>query len=322
MKYDKMYPTIPDSETKVRERFEQRSHAFSAFDIPIPTASYSLKGFVCRRQKESENTYFYDEKVKKDLIVVHFTVGYLAGDIPALSTPGRHISTSFLLGRDGVLYQLFSSAQWSYHLGRSAIGGNGKNSKRSVGIEVSNIGPLKLSGNVLIDYYGNEYCTLDQKEAYHKLDAPYRGYDYYASFTDKQYDELIILLRYLTSVYDAPRTFLPEETRAELFASSDEANDFKGIASHVNFRTDKFDIGMAFDWQRVIEGVQAEQYQPTHRIASRAFGPLPDINSVEELETEIENHMPGDKYEGNHAEEDMETNDLTMGQDAIQPKGA
>lgn len=293
MKYHQMYPEVPDAEATTRADMDGQSHTFRAFSLPVPGEGYTLDGFLCRRKQPEDNTYFYKEKYPKDLVVLHFTAGYFRGDVGALTKPGRHVSTSYLLGRDGTVYQLFSSSQWSYHLGRSAVGGNTFNSKRSVAIEISNIGPLKLVGQVLKDTYGNDYCRLEDQDAYRKLDAPYRGFTYYASFTDKQYEELIILLRYLMAVYDAPASFLPTDARPQLFASAEEARSYQGIASHVNFRRDKFDIGPAFDWQRVIDGITAERYEPQLRVRSRSLGPMPDINSVEELETEIATYMQG-----------------------------
>ncbi len=96
------------------------------------------------------------------------------------------------------------------------------------------------------------YCDLTESQYYRK--ASYRGYNYYATFTDAQYMSLITLLRYLTGRFNIPRRFLPLASRYE--THNDIAN-FRGIVSHVNFRTDKFDIGLAFDWDQVIKGVSA-----------------------------------------------------------------
>ncbi len=81
------------------------------------------------------------------------------------------------------------------------------------------------------------------------------GWDYFGAFTDAQYDSTIVLLRYLTARYGIPRAFLPTDARYE--TKTDHAG-FRGIVSHVNYRkTGKTDIGPAFDWDRVIGGVQA-----------------------------------------------------------------
>jgi N-acetylmuramoyl-L-alanine amidase len=295
MNYDEMYPKVADQEIQKRESLAQRGLAFEAFSIPIPRESYTLDGFLCRRSKDEENTYFVDERVDKDMVVMHFTVGYLHGDLPTLvhPKPNYRVSTNFLIGRDGTIYQLFSSAQWAYHLGKSAVGGNSHNSRRSVSIELSNLGPLQLNGSRLQNVYKGDYCSLSDQDAYIKLDQPYRGFQYYMTHTEEQYESLIILLRYLTSVYDIPRSFLPEAKRMVPFGSSSEARAFKGISTHVNFRkSGKYDIGPAFEWQKVIAGVMADTFQPKPKLRGRsAFAPQPEVNSVEELETTIEKHM-------------------------------
>jgi N-acetyl-anhydromuramyl-L-alanine amidase AmpD len=241
-----------------------QAYELTPFSIPIPgDANWKLDGITCR-PKNGYTGYFYDEKTTKKKIVLHFTVGHLRGDIGSLTSQDRgHVSTSFVLARDGSIYQLFSSAAWSYHLGKDAIGGNGAQSKISIGIEISNYGPLTKRGDNLETAYSTPpgkdiYCTIQDTDQYIKLDTPYRGYRYFAAFTNEQYHNLILLLRYLTASYNIPRKFLPLPDRYEAKASA--SADFEGICSHVNFRSDKFDIGPAFDWDRVISGVTAPVY--------------------------------------------------------------
>lgn len=233
------------------------------FSIPIPDEDITLDGMTCRPQNGFTG-YFYNEKHPKKKIVLHFTVGHLKGDLLSLTSESRgHVSTAFVVARDGIVYQLFSSAAWSYHLGRNAQGGNGNQSKISIGIEISNYGPLTKKGNELHTAYSKAnrkdvYCTLDDTDQYIKLPRSYRGYQYYTNYTNEQYHAIIVLLRYLTKTYDIPRKFVDEANRFKTTRSN--SADFEGITSHVNFRSDKFDIGPAFDWERVIEGVTADTY--------------------------------------------------------------
>lgn len=239
-----------------------RSFKLAKFELPIKDEDLKLHGYTVRPSDGFEG-YYYPQKYMKKKIVLHFTVGHLQGDISSLTSPSRgHVSTAFVLGLDGTTYQLFSSYHWSYHLGRGAIGGNGTNSKYSIGIEISNYGPLVKRGNNLETIYSKRaghdvYCSLDETDKYVKLDKPYRGHEYFTTFTDEQYENLIVLLRYLTARYDIPREFIGEDTRYETSVANAE---FKGIQSHVNYRKDKVDIGPAFDWNRVIAGVTSEVY--------------------------------------------------------------
>jgi N-acetyl-anhydromuramyl-L-alanine amidase AmpD len=170
------------------------------------------------------------------------------------------VSVPFVIARSGHIYNLWASKYWSYHLGPGAIGGNSAMSQRSIGIEISNIGFLrKKAGGLLHTVYSSDdvYCTEQETGFYQKLPTAYRGEQYYATFTNAQYNALISLLRFLTARYNIPRTFLPVATRFNPFANAAEAEGFKGICSHVNFRpSGKWDIGPAFNWGRVEKGLK------------------------------------------------------------------
>jgi len=203
--------------------------------------------------KNKDVSFYYHEKNTKTQIVLHFTVGYLKGDIAALSRNNVHVSTPFVIARNGKIINLWSSAFWSYHLGKDAIGGNTNGSKRTIAIEISNIGFLKRIGDKLVTVYSNDdvYCHINDKQFYTKLDIPYRGEHYFATYTKKQYSSLLLLLRYLTSEYNIPRKFLPKNKRF-VTGEQKELVNFKGIVSHVNYRASgKWDIGPAFDWEKI-----------------------------------------------------------------------
>jgi len=239
------------------------------FSIPIPgETDLKLDGKLIEPANGDRGYFFTDSAAKdKQRIVLHFTAGVLTGDLKALTgqLPKRlkTISVPFVMGRDGSVYRPFSSAAWAWHLGgfvkKRAI--RVAEQKATIGIEISNIGPLKKKGDVLKTIYRSEYCTLDQSDRYTELATPYRGYKYWATYTDKQINSLIILLRYLTATYDIPRAFIPEENR--YITNVPDTLKFKGIVSHVNYRKDKSDLGPAFPWEQVIAGVQAATYIST-----------------------------------------------------------
>jgi len=78
--------------------------------------------------------YYYKEETKKEIIVLHYTCGFLKGDIATLTEQDSHMSVHFVIARNGIAFQLFDTKFWSYHLGRNALGGNTFNSKRSISI--------------------------------------------------------------------------------------------------------------------------------------------------------------------------------------------
>lgn len=234
-----------------------QKHVFRKLSIPISGEATMLDYTECRRDNDDES-FFYKEAVAKERIVLHFTAGYLKNDIAALTRNSNHVSVPFVIARSGEIFSLWSSKYWSYHLGSGTIGGNTTMSKSSIGIELSNIGYLRKKGEDLVTPYSDTdvYCKLSETEYYGHVEAGFRDYQYYASFTDAQYKSLISLLRYLTAKYDIPRELLPESKRFELFPDAAAAS-FKGIVSHINYRSSKkWDIGPAFDWSRITSGIK------------------------------------------------------------------
>ncbi|MEP5340722.1 MAG: N-acetylmuramoyl-L-alanine amidase [Algibacter sp.] len=239
---------------KIGKDSDGKEFVLTKMTVPIKGENQVMPYIDCR-PKNGDASFYYQEKHTKTQIVLHYTAGYLKGDVAALSKPNNHVSTPFIIARNGKILNLWSSAYWSYHLGSGAIGGNTNGSKRTIGIEISNIGFLKRIGNKLVTVYSDTdvYCDVNEKQLYTKLESPYRGELYYATFTKKQYDSLLMLLRYLTGVYNIPREFLFEDKRYSAGIKNELVN-FKGIVSHVNYRSSgKWDIGPAFHWRKIIK---------------------------------------------------------------------
>lgn len=198
--------------------------------------------------------YYKAEEKKKEAICLHFTCGYLKGDIATLTHPEYLVSVPFIIGRNGTVYQLFSSKYWSYHLGSNCAGGNLPQSQRTIGIEISNIGPLKHDpgAQVMRTIYGDAYCGVNESHYYTQLSMPYRGYKYFATYTPEQIASTKALIKYLGEKFSIPTVLPPEEARYNLF-DPPTAEFFRGICSHVNFRADgKTDIGPAFPWASIM----------------------------------------------------------------------
>lgn len=219
--------------------------------VTITGEAEKLKIIDCVREN-NDKSFYIEDIIAKEKVVLHFTAGYLKGDIATLTQPGIDISVPFVISRNGDIYNLWSSKYWSYHLGKNAVGGNTEMSSKTIGIEISNIGPLKKKGNNLVTTYSDKdvYCSINDTTLYHKVPV-YRGFEYFASFTEAQYKSIKRLLKFLTNKYNIPFQFLPESKRYVVFSNAEVVN-FKGICSHVNFRKDKWDIGAAFDWSKLI----------------------------------------------------------------------
>ena len=251
-----------------------RNNEHPTFDIKkilIDKGTPDLNIEVFKLSRKTVNLpYFKEEKTKKERIVIHYTMGQLEGDLKTLTgEKSRNLSVSYVIGRDGSIYLLFNSQFWSYHLGPGSVGGNEAQSPITIGIELSNVGPLTKVGNeyfMRVDIGNNQfkdlfYCSEDETDLYEVLPEPFKGSKVYATYPEEQYDALIRLLRYLTALWGIPRAFLPETER---YKASSKVLTFKGIVTHVNYRPeDKSDIGPAFRWDQVIAGVTAETYTST-----------------------------------------------------------
>ena len=214
----------------------------------------------------SPHVFHFKEPADKKRIVLHFTAGPISSDIPQLTPaedkPNHFVSVPFVVARDGTIYQLFSSKYWAYNLGMKASDGNVDHifERESIAIEISNYGVLIPDENNLKTIYHTPahpdlYCNKEQEAAYKLLDQPFRKNQYYATFTDLQLQSTIKLIRWITEKYNIKRDFLDV---ADRYTCKSSTQNFNGITSHVNYRKDgKWDIGPAFDWDRLISGVQA-----------------------------------------------------------------
>lgn len=269
-----------DSLPQIEARFKSEAASLlTPFSLQVPNEQLFLKGQL---YKPGRSNYFYPATHNKERIVLHFTAGNLRSDMQSLTTQDRHVSVPFVIARDGTIYQLFPSANWSGHIG-PGLGNQGTQNaqdKVSIGIELSNYAYLVPHDGVLETIYSrqpvngkpgpvDEYCPLSNSGAYIKINQPFREQVYYAAYTPEQIESTIILLRYLTAKYNIPRQFLPEDKR---YTTTNDVLTFKGIVSHINYRASgKWDIGPAFDWTSLINGVTAAEFIPAATARSLSF---------------------------------------------------
>lgn len=221
-----------------------------------------------RKIRPSFDSYYYKTEHKKDLIVIHSTAGTLRADMASLTNKDTHVSVSYVIARTGDIYELFDPKYWSYHLGTGAVGGNKINSARSIAIELSNYGPLTKNGDGLETIYSqieytnstgelkkskkDVYCDISEVDKYTVVDDGFRGYKYFATFTDAQYVALSDLIDYLCNTFVIPKTFIDGSARFETFKSATEGKSYTGICTHVNYRkSGKWDLGPDFEWDRI-----------------------------------------------------------------------
>jgi len=192
---------------------------------------------------------YFAEQHTKDLIVLHFTAGgRVDGAFTSWMQQKIQIGTPYIVDFDGTIYEIFDPKCWAYHLGVTGPAAqNHLHDKRSVPIEINGYGPLKKVGENLCSWpndYKQKYCTISETDKYVK--ASYRGFDYYTAFPEAQKQAIVELVKHISSTFGIAMTLPPADKITQF--DMNFFSTWKGIASHQNFRPDKFDIGPAWDW--------------------------------------------------------------------------
>jgi hypothetical protein len=95
--------------------------------------------------------------------------------------------------------------------------------------------------------WGAKHCTLEETDRY--VRSPYRGIKYFAAMPERQQSAVGALVRHLCELFNIPRE-ADKEARKGVY-NLRKFQHYKGVASHTNFRRDKWDVGPAFDWDRL-----------------------------------------------------------------------
>lgn len=201
---------------------------------------------------------FASDVFRKDLVVLHFTAGTTAkGAFDTWRLDPLRVATAYIVDVDGTIYEVFPPQFWAAHLG--VKGTNNLHDKRSIGIEIVNVGPLQRSTDdpSVLNWWPRKskdaadfttrFCRLDETHRY--VPGPYRGKSHFASFPDAQVDATAALVRSICDRFAISPT-LPGSSRRFEFEPGTFAT-YKGVCSHANFRQDKWDIGPAFPWERL-----------------------------------------------------------------------
>lgn len=179
-------------------------------------------------------TQYYQEKQRKNQIVLHHTAG--SSSVEGVlawwkKTPAR-IGTAFIIDRSGIIYQCFHSSYWAHHLGTKRKNNTILN-KQSIGIELCCWGSLTKKYDYFMSYKGKQI----PREDVIYYDESFRDCHYYQSYTLNQIESLRLLILYLSNKYKIPMDFHSNMWNL----SSAALSETPGIFSHVSFRSDKSD---------------------------------------------------------------------------------
>ncbi len=197
-------------------------------------------------------TQYYQQEYPKKHIVLHHTVS--SGNAKTVmewwAKTIVKVGTAFIIDREGVIYQCFSSKHWAHHLGTRRKN-NKQLNQESIGIELCSWGGLikKTGANVneKPKFFTKAGKEIPAEEVF-DLGKKFRGYQYFQKYTEKQLKSLQILVNYLCETYNIPKTY-----NDDMWEVSDNALNGKGgIYTHVSFRKDKSDCFPQTDLTRII----------------------------------------------------------------------
>jgi N-acetyl-anhydromuramyl-L-alanine amidase AmpD len=201
---------------------------------------------------------FFPDVTPKSLVVLHFTAGTSARSaFETWRNDPQHVATAYLVDSDGKIYEVFPPSRWAAHLG--VKGTNHLHDRRSIGIEIANVGPLVPAADDrgALNWwppksknhpeFTTKFCSVDDRDRY--VESAFRGKSHFASFPNVQVDAVASLVRHVCDRFAIPRVLppLPQRFTCDVGAFA----SFKGVCTHANFRQDKWDIGPAFPWERL-----------------------------------------------------------------------
>lgn len=199
---------------------------------------------------------YFEEIAPKRNIVLHHTVSSTAKSaLTWWNIDPQRVATAFVVDKDGTIYQAFDPRMWAHHLGLKSIR-NTELNKRSIGIEIVNEGPLykHADGSYRWNFGpakpgGNVY----KGEVFHAA-KPWKGFEYWAAYTEPQYEAVQLLVQHLLTEFKMPPTLCTEEVM------NLNIPDRYSIYSHYHVRADKTDVSPAWNYSRL--GLTTEQNTP------------------------------------------------------------
>lgn len=189
---------------------------------------------------ELKNKEVKQEVTKKELIVLHHTVSNGTADsvINWWNSTPEAVAVSYIIDKAGKIYETFDDKYWSWHIG---MGATREHNKRSIGIELINVG--------ILEKHGPKICwantNVEYLDPYEYYEEAWRGYHYFAKYTDAQYATLKSLLKVLCDKHNIPYEVITS------YQYDKSLLNFKGIISHHNVRSDKTDVSRAFDFTKI-----------------------------------------------------------------------
>jgi N-acetylmuramoyl-L-alanine amidase len=197
-----------------------------------------------------------------DQIVVHYDAAGSSRRCFEVLHDERGLSAHFLIDVDGTIYQTLDVRERGRHAGKS--------NDRSIGIEIANPGAFPTTEELFLardrarrhDANGTRnIASADRNQGFMTGVVQRRTLHQYP-FTDAQYRALVSLCGALIEALPGIQPRYPQSRDGKVILrtlTAEEDREFSGIVGHWHVSSNKVDPGPAFDWRRLIRGIQARR---------------------------------------------------------------
>ncbi len=165
--------------------------------------------------------------------------------------PTTRTKSSYVVDQDGAIFEMYQPEFWALHIGMESQNPDLIHDRRTIGIDLVNPGPLRVDEadprqmNWKPNQFRVRYCGAEETDKY--IAADFRGESYFASYPPAQITALRFLVERLGKQFEIPVVAPPREK--QMVCDPDYFLSYRGIASIQNLRSDRFDVGPAFDWR-------------------------------------------------------------------------
>jgi N-acetyl-anhydromuramyl-L-alanine amidase AmpD len=258
-------PTEIEKEVKKNDQVVESKIQIGTGEIPLKISYVSENGLVIYDNLLTEEGY-YKKMTQKNTIWLHHTTGgsrpdwtiggwgkdFLKDESGGLILNERgkpkpiRVGKSYVIGRrssstsekiwDGKVVRAFDDKFWAYHLGVSSQNNELLNSK-SIGIEICNYGPLRLTPDGRFINCVNK--QINESEVC-ELSKPFRGSKYWEKYTNAQLDATSKLILYLSKKWEIDIN--KGIYNIDWFEYNESWFSLGGLRTNTQIRRDRYDL--------------------------------------------------------------------------------
>jgi len=262
----------------------------SNLNIPEDQKVSMVQGISLETPFTDNGLIYYPEETLKTQVVLHHTAANSSieatingwrGDNKGKNGKGRHISTHYIIQRDGTYDQLFPLKYWANHIGIPSGSPGAENNvalqKGSISIELesfgyvqigrgdnkgfvfqngknigkrSNLAPFSFddSSTYLVTWRSGESTIPIRQMREDNKSSSYKGEDIFQAYTIPQINTLFEILQKIQKLYpNIPLGINSREDYLDMFPkkntiSENAINRIPGIYTHNSYRADKIDV--------------------------------------------------------------------------------